>query len=192
MEWGILPGTEAPAIATDFGKIGGAICFDMKYVEVGQRLADSGVRLVTFCSMFIAGQRLWHWARDFGFYVVSSCPARSYIVDMAGARCLAETGYEIAEVASGTVPPLASAVINMDREFFHLDYNIPRFKACVEKYGAGVEWEICRPEAHFTLASTMPDRTIEDLIKEFEFETWRAYLARARQMRADVLAGAGL
>jgi len=189
MEWGIRPGTEAPAFDTDFGKVGAAICFDLKYVEVGQRLAANGARLVVFASMFIGGQRLLHWARDFGFYILSSCTARSYIVDMSGNRFLADTGQNISEVASRTVPPIASAVINMDRELFHLDFNIPRLKACVEKYGAGVEWEICRPEAHFTLASTMQDKTIEDLIEEFEFETWRQYLARARQMRADVLAG---
>ena len=187
MEMGISPGLDAPAFDTDFGKVGAAICFDLKYVEVGQRLAANGARLVFFPSMFIGGQRLFHWARDFGFYMVSSCASRSYIVDMAGRRFLADTGSTIAEVASGVVPPVASAVINMDREFFHLDYNIPRLKACVEKHGAGVEWEICRPEAHFTLASNMPDVTIEDLIAEFEFETWREYLARARAMRADVL-----
>ncbi len=189
MEWGVIPGTDAQAFDTDFGKVGAAICFDMKFVEIGQRLAANGARLVVFASMFIAGQRLMHWARDFGFYVLSSCPARSYIVDMSGSRFLAQTGYEIAEVASGTVPPIASAVINMDREFFHLDYNIERLKKCVEKYGLGVEWEICRPEAHFTLASNMEDRTIEDLIEEFEFETWRQYLARARKYREDVLSG---
>lgn len=188
MEMGIVPGTEAPAFDTDFGKIGAAICFDLKFVEVGQRLAAGGARLVAFASMFIGGQRLLHWARDFGFYVVSSCTAHSYIADMSGSRFLAETGTVIAEVANGVVPPVASAVINMDREFFHLDYNIPRLKACVEKYGPGVEWEICRPEAHFTLASVMPDRTIEDLIDEFELETWREYLARARGVRADMLA----
>lgn len=189
MEWGIRPGTDAPAFDTDFGKVGAAICFDLKFVEVGQRLAENGARLVVFASMFIGGQRLLHWARDFGFYILSSCTARSYIVDMSGNRLLADTGQNVAEVASRTVPPIASAVVNMDREFFHLDFNIPRLKACVEKYGPGVEWEICRPEAHFTLASTMKDKTIEDLIEEFELETWRQYLARARKMRADVLKG---
>jgi beta-ureidopropionase len=188
MEWGVLPGDDAPAFDTDFGKVGMAICFDLKFVEVGQRLAANGARLVVFSSMFVGGERLMHWARDFGFYILSSCTRRSYVVDMAGTRFLAETGFQIDEVASGVVPPIASAVINMDREFFHLDYNQERLKECVQKYGPGVEWEICRPEAHFTLASNMAHRTIEDLIEEFELETWRAYLARARECRADTLA----
>jgi hypothetical protein len=192
MQRGTTPGTDAPAFDTDFGKVGAAICFDLKFVEVGQTLAANGARLVVFASMFEGGQRIVHWARDFGFYIVSSCGSRSYIADMSGNRFLAETGHAIQEVSAGTVPPIASAVINMDRELFHLDYNIPRLKACVEKYGMGVEWEICRPEAHFTLASNMPDKTIEDLIEEFELETWRDYLARARRCRADALAGRNL
>ena len=187
MEWGVLPGDDAPAFETDFGKVGMAICFDLKFVEVGQRLAANGARLVVFASMFVGGERLMHWARDFGFYILSSCTRRSYVVDMAGSRFLAETGFQIDEVASGMVPPIASAVINMDREFLHLDGNQERLKECVAKYGAGVEWEICRPEAHFTLASNMEDRTIEDLIAEFEFELYRDYFARARKYRTDTL-----
>ena len=189
MEHGIIPGTDAEAFDTDFGKVGAAICFDMKFVEVGQRLAENGARLVVFASMFIAGRRLLHWARDFGFYIVSCCPARSYVVDMAG-RFLCETGSEINQVSAKLLPPIASTVINMDREFFHLDYNQNKFPDIMKKYGPGVEIEVHYPEAHFTLASTMEDVTVEDIIREFELLTWRAYLKKARKLREDTLAGA--
>ncbi|MFO7946902.1 MAG: carbon-nitrogen hydrolase family protein [Armatimonadota bacterium] len=185
---GIEPGTDAEVFDTDFGKVGAAICFDIKFVEVGQRLAANGARLVCFGSAFVAGQRLLHWARDFGFYIASSCIRRSYIVDMGGDRFLAETGYQIDEVRNGVVPPMCTAVVNMDREFFHLDENQPRLKECINKYGTGVEWEIYRPEAHFTLASNMPDVTIEEIIEEFGFETWREYLARSRDVRKQKVA----
>lgn len=184
----IEPGTDAEVFETDFGPVGAAICFDIKFVEVGQHLAANGARLVCFGSAFVAGQRLMHWARDFGFYIASSCIRRSYIVDMAGGRFLAETGYQIDEVRTGVVPPMCTAVVNMDREFFHLDENQPRLKECIKKYGTGVEWEIYRPEAHFTLASNMDDVSIEDIIEEFEFETWRDYLARSRKVREEQVA----
>ena len=186
IEMGITPGSDAPAFDTDFGKVGCAICFDLKFWEVGQTLARNGARLVVFASMFIGGQRLEHWARDFGFYLLSSCPARSYIVDMSG-RTLAETGREINQVASGLVPPIASAVINMDREFFHLDGNQNKFPEILKKHGPGVEIVIDYPEAHFTLASNMDDVTVEHIIAEFELETWRDYLDRARGVRATAL-----
>jgi predicted amidohydrolase len=186
MEHGIVPGVDAEVFQTDLGPVGAAICFDMKFVEVGQRLAANGARLVFFPSMFIAGDRLLHWARDFGFYLVSSCPARSYIVDMAG-RFLAETGGEINQVSAGLVPPIASAVINMDRCLFHLDGNQNELPDILKKYGPGVELEIHYPEAHFTMASAMKDVTVQDIIDEFDLEPWCDYLNRARKVRDQML-----
>ncbi len=191
MEMGIIPGTDAPAFDLDFGKVGAAICFDLKYFEVGQRLADNGARLVIFASMFIGGDRILHWARDFGFYVMSSCPARSYMADMSG-RFLGETGSEINQVRSGLVPPIYTTEINMDRMLYHLDGNQDRFQEILKKYGPGVEIEIHYPEAHFTMASLMDDVCIEDINAEFELEPWNQYLARARSERARYLKQAGV
>jgi hypothetical protein len=104
-------------------------------------------------------------------------------------RYLAETGREINQVAAGLVPPIASAVINMDREFLHLDGNQNKFPDILRKYGPGVEIVIDYPEAHFTLASNMADKTVEDLIAEFGLEPWLDYLDRARGVRTKALAG---
>jgi len=191
MEAGIVPGTDAPAWDTDFGKLGAAICFDLKFVEVGQRLAANEARVVCFVSAFIGGDRILHWCRDFGFYVVSSCSARSYIADMAG-RFLASSGWEDNQVRAGLLPPILSTVINTDRMLFHLDYNQNKFQEILKKYGPGVEIENHYPEAHFTLASLRDDVTVEDLVAEFELETWTQYLARARRERDKYLRQAGI
>jgi hypothetical protein len=190
MEIGIVPGVDAEAFDTDFGKIGAAICFDLKFIEVGEHLAANGARLVCFCSAFIGGDRMLHWARDFGFYVLSSCSARSYLADMSG-RFLGTTGWEDNQVRSGVLPPIYSAVINMDRMLLHLDYNQSKFQDMFRKYGAGIEIENHYPEAHFTLASLMDDVTVDDLVKEFELEPWTAYLNRARRERDRYLKLAG-
>lgn len=190
MEDGCIPGTESPAFDLDFGRVGAAICFDLKYVEVAQALARNRPRLCVFSSMFIGGARIQHWARELGIYMISSVPARSYIVDMAG-RVLAETGTEINPVGAGLVPPIASVVVNMDRNCFHLDYNQAKLPAILERYGPGVELEICYPEAHFTLASLMPDVTVEQITAEFELEPWLDYLDRSRAVRARMLGGGG-
>jgi predicted amidohydrolase len=188
MEKGTRPGVDAYGFDLDFGRVGAAICFDMKFIEVGQSLAAKRCRLCVFSSMFIAGQRLQHWARDFGIYVISSVPARSYVVDMSG-RILTETGQEINQVRAGYVLPIASAVINMDRMLFHLDYNQTKFADMQAKYGPGIEIEVHYPEAHCTIASNLPDVTIEDLIAEYELEPWLDYLDRARGVRRNVLSG---
>lgn len=186
MEIGVIPGVDVPAFDTDFGKVGAAICFDLKFIEVGQRLAAHGARLVCFVSAFIGGERLTHWARDFGFYMLSSCSARSYLVDMSG-RMLGSTGWEDNQVRAGLLPPIYSTVINMDRMLFHLDYNQDKFRDMLKKYGAGLEIENHYPEAHFTLASLLDDVTVEDLIKEYNLEPWTAYLNRARSERVKSL-----
>ena len=190
MEHGIVPGTDAEVFPTDLGPVGMAICFDLKFVEVGQRLAANGARLVVFASMFIGGLRLEHWARDFGCYLVSSCPARSYIMDMSG-RFLAETGREIDQVRAELLPPIAGTTINMDRMLFHLDTNQNRFPDLLRKYDGGVEIEVHYPEATFTLASLMDEATVEDLVREFELEPYCDYLNRARGVRREMLERAG-
>ncbi|HJN16059.1 MAG TPA: carbon-nitrogen hydrolase family protein, partial [Armatimonadota bacterium] len=58
IEEGIVPGSDAPAFDTDFGKVGCAICFDLKFPEVGQLLAKNGAQLVVYATMFIGGERL--------------------------------------------------------------------------------------------------------------------------------------
>lgn len=189
MEAGIIPGHDVPTFETDFGKIGAAICFDLKFIEVGHQLAANDARLVCFCSAFIGGDRMLHWARDFGFYIISSCSARSYIVDMAG-RYLGTTGWEDNQVRSGYLPPILSTVINTDRMLFHLDGNQNKFQDMFKKYGAGIEIENHYPEAHCTIASVMDDVTIEDIVAEFELEPWTAYLNRARREREKYLAAA--
>lgn len=191
MELGIIPGTDAPAFDLDIGRVGAAICFDLKFIEVGQLLAANRARLVVFASAFIGGERMLHWARDFGFYILSSCSAHSYLVDMAG-RFLGETGTEINQVRSGLLPPIFSAVVNIDRMLYHLDYNQNKFPEILKKYGSGVEIEVHYPEAHFTMASLMDEVSIEDINAEFELEPWGDYLARARREREHYLRQAGV
>lgn len=186
MEEGIVPGVEGYGFDLDFGRVGAAICFDLKFLEVGLSLAGNRCRMCVFSSMFIGGVRLQQWARDFGMYMVSSVPARSYIVDMSG-RVLAQTGVEDNQVRAGLLPPIASAVINMDRCQFHLDGNQNKFPDIIRKYGPGIEIENYHPEAHFTLASNMEDVTVEDITREFELEPWLDYLDRARGVRAQAL-----
>jgi len=189
MAGGVVPGTEAPAFDTDFGKVGAAICFDIHFDEVGRMLTESGARLVCFVTQTMGGERLLHWARDYGFYIVSSYPDRSYVVDMAG-RFLGDTGWEINQVRAGLVPPIYSTVLNLDRMLFHLADNQDKFPAILAKYGPGVEIEIHYPEAHCTIASVMDDVTVEDLVAEFELEPWVDYLNRCRGLRGDCLSKA--
>ncbi len=166
LDRGITPGSDAPAFEADFGRVGFAICFDMNYPEVGQRLHENGARCVCWPSMYGAGRQLEWWAMEFGFYVVSSWRGQiNSIIDMTGAP-LARTGYQY---------PIASADVNFDRESFHHNRNMKQWDAIRDGYEAGVALNITHPEGKFTLASEMDDVTIEDIVEEFGLETWREY-----------------
>jgi beta-ureidopropionase len=191
LEMGVLPGTEVPVFTTDFGRIGAAICFDLNCTEVGQKLADNGARLVVWPSQYTGGERLRHWPRDYGFYLIACDVARSTIVDMAGSF-LAWTGQEDDQVRWGHLPAVVSQVINMDRVLFHLAFNQDKFPEMLRKYPAGLEIENHYPEAHCTIASLLDDVTMEDIIAEFALEPWVDYIARCRQFRKDFLAERGI
>lgn len=166
LEHGITPGDDAPAFETDLGRVGMAICFDMNFPEVAQRLHENGARVACWPSMYQAGAQLRFWAQEFGFYLLSSWGGHvNEIIDMNG-RSLATTGYQY---------PIASADVNLDCESFHQDKNREKWDAIRERYGAGVSLHIIHPEGKFTLASEMDDVTVEDIIEEFELETWREY-----------------
>lgn len=191
MDMGVLPGVETPTFDTDFGKLGAAVCFDLNYTEIGQRLADNGARVVVWPSQFWGGECLRHWVRDYGFYLIGCDSARSVIVDMGGSF-LGWTGDEDNQVRWGHLPPLVSRVINTDRVLFHLAFNQDKFPAMLAKYGAGLEIESHYPEAHCTVASLLPDVSMEQIIAEFELEPWVDYIGRCRQARREALAGLGL
>ncbi len=166
LEAGVTPGSDAPAFAADFGRVGMAICFDMNFPEVGQRLLENGAQVVCWPSMYDAGRQLEFWAQEFGFYLVSSWGGHiNAIIDMTGVP-MVKTGYQY---------PIASADVNLDRECFHQDKNREQWDAIREKYGAGVTLNITHPEGKFTLASEMDEVTIEDIAAEFGLETWRDY-----------------
>ena len=188
IEKGIIPGTEAPAFDTDCGRVGMCICFDLKFPEVGMMLARSKARIVCFSSMFCGGTRQEAWARDHGFFLVTSHGTQSSIVDPCGRR-LAWTGFEEPKVASGDLLPFAIADINSDCKTYHLDYNQDKLGAIQKRYGLGVRFHIMRREATFVLESVMDDVRVEEVEREFELEDLWAYYDRARGVKRECLGG---
>ena len=186
MERGTLPGTQANSYATDCGRVGMCICFDLKFPEVAMMLARSGARMVFFPSMFNGGMRHEAWARDYGVFLIVSQSQESSITDMCGHR-LAWQGYSEPLVEQGKLPPFAFAEINADTKAYHLDFNQNKLGDIHITYGAGVRIHIMRPEATFVLESLMEDISVEDIEAEFELEDLWTYYDRSRAMRGEHL-----
>lgn len=186
LQAGVQPGWEVPVAECDGVRVGAAVCFDLNFADVAQRLEAGRARLVFWPSMYWGGRLLHHWALRYGFYIAASYGSESSITDMSG-RFLAQRGYDSIQVRSGHVPPWAVAEVNLDREVYHIDTNQEQYQAIHQKYGADVELDVFDPEGYFLLASRLPDKTVEDLAQEFGLETLRDYLARSVALREQYL-----
>lgn len=58
---GIEAGTEAVVVQTDFGRLGLAVCYDLRFPELFRKLLDAGAEFVAVPSAFTAHTGRAHW-----------------------------------------------------------------------------------------------------------------------------------
>jgi len=173
IEGGIVPGEEACVFATEIGRVGIAICFDLNFREVMTRLAANGAEIIFFCSMYRGGMQLRYWAWELGVYVASAVLTElGQIIDLTG-NVLAESTYEA----------LIARRINLNRRLLHMDYNWEKMDKILEKYGGDITFDYVTREACFAIGSERPGLSIEAVIDEFGLERRADYFARARARR---------
>lgn len=178
IEKGVVPGTEATVLETDFGKVGFAICYDLNFRDVMEGAAANGAELMFFSSMYRGGLQLSLWAFDFGVHLVSSTPGEN-------SRIVSPLGRVLAE--SFVHSRIITKTLNLDCAVLHIDYNNAQFEALRKKYGKRIEMEVISPEAVLLLTSHHRNKTVDDLIDEFGLETRAAYFDRANRARRRAL-----
>jgi predicted amidohydrolase len=183
---GISPGTEVPVWQTDFGRVGAATCFDIKFPEIGLALSRGKANIVFWPSMFVGGLRLNSWSRDYGFHMVACYTGGCTIVASSGRDVFGKEQAQPFPPGQGLLAS-AFAELNTDCKTYHLDYNQHKLSAIKDKYGEGVDICYCRDEATFVLSSKMDDYSIGDIEQEFELEDLRDYLDKAMADRQDRL-----
>jgi predicted amidohydrolase len=178
MEDGVLPGRAAVVFDTDFGRIGALICFDLNFPELLAEYKQRGAKLLCFLSAFRGGRLIPAAAMRNQCFIASAVPDENgVIVDPLG-RTLAE---------SSQYGRIIFAQVNLDSQVVHIDYNADRVRRMKEKYGPTVTVDTASPEAVFFLSSLHPEKSIQDMIREFEIETLNSYLDRAREVRRNHL-----
>lgn len=174
MEGGVIPGRDAVIFDTDFGRIGALICFDLNFNELLDDYKKQGAELLCFLSNYRGGSRVPAIAMRNRCFIASSVPAENgVIVDPLG-RTLAE---------SSQYGRIIFSRINLDSQLIHIDFNVDRVRLMKEKYGPAVTVEVASPEAYYFISSLHPDKSIDDMIEEFEVETLDKYLDRSRSER---------
>lgn len=180
---GILYGTEAPIIETDFGRVGGMICFDIHFDELREKYMRSRPEVLVFSSNHHGGLLQPYWAYSCQSYFVGAIP-----VDHGCGAILNPVGKVLAE-STYRSPYLAVADIELDYRVLHWDENWPKLLEAQRKYGPDLH--ICEPDAHLGLLmiTCSGDRIcVEDIMREYELETWDSYYARCVRSR-DIAIG---
>ncbi len=167
-------GFEAPVHQADFGRVGMAICFDVNFAEVWQRLADQDAELVIWPSAYSAGTTLQAHALMHHFYIVTATGARDCLVyDITGEELL----YAKSEGIN-----ISRITLDLDRGIYHLDFHREKLDRLLRERGDDVELEkFLEREAWFVLRAKRPGVSARALAREYGLEELRAYIRRSRR-----------
>jgi hypothetical protein len=139
-----------------------------------------GAEIVFWSSAYDGGFPLQTRAWDHHYYVVSSVrTSYSRIIDITG-EVLMQTGQRI---------PVVGMQIDLEKKFFHTDFNASQIPAIKDKYGRDVIIQVYHEEGGMTVESNRPGLTVEDLMAEFDLELVPDYIAR--HDRAEIFTRAG-
>ncbi len=170
----VTPGEAVPVYETDFGRIGMAICFDVNFPEVWQRLADQGADLVVWPSAYSAGTSLQAHALNHHFYVVSctyTCDCQVY--DITGERILDESSSDL---------NVSRITLDLDRGIYHENFNSDRLPHLLDEHGEDICVEKTLPrEQWFVLKAKRPGVSTRALARQYGLEELRDYIARSRR-----------
>lgn len=167
---GILCGRDAPLIECDFGKVGCAICFDLNFDEIRQKYAQSRPDLLVFSSMYHGGLMQSYWAYSCRAHMVTAVAGPpSAILSPVGTVLASTTNYF----------DFVTARVNLDCKVAHLDFNWEKLAAMKAKFGPKVSVYDPGYLGAVLIASESDERSIDDLVAEFEIELLDDYWVRS-------------
>jgi len=172
----VQPGQAVAVISTDFGRLGLAICFDVNWAPLWQRLSDLGAELVIWPSAYSAGRTLQARAIDYSYYVMSATWEPDCLVfDIDGEQLAHDKSN------SGDFN-ITRFTFDLDRCIFHQDLNRPaKLDRLLKERGEDVTEEKWLPmEGCFVLKARRPGMSARLLAKQFGLEERRPYLNRSR------------
>lgn len=170
----VTPGREVVVHQADFGRVGFAVCFDVNFPAVWQRLADRGAELVVWPSAYSAGTSLQAHALNHHFYIVTStwtCDCLVY--DITGEEMLYQKSADL---------NVTRITLDLDRCIFHQNFNIEKRDRLLREHADEVEQEKwLEREQWFVLRAKRPGVSARALAKEYGLEELRDYLTRSRR-----------
>jgi predicted amidohydrolase len=166
-------GEDTLVVETDFGRVGVAICFDVNFPAVWQRMADQGAELVIWPSAYSAGTMLQAYSLIHHFTIVSTTQTGDcQVYDITGERILDERSVDIT---------VSRAMLDLDRGIYHENFNLAKRDQLLSEHGNDValEQSLSR-EQWFVLKAKRPGISARSLAKCYGLEELRDYIMRSR------------
>jgi predicted amidohydrolase len=173
----VRPGEQVQVYQADFGRVGFAICFDVNWSAIWERLSNQGAELVIWPSAYSAGRTLQARAISYNYYIVSSTWIPDCLVyDIDGEELVHD------EHNRGNGVNVTRVTLDFDRCIFHQDLNVPakRDRLLKERGDDVIQEKWLRREGWFVLKAKRPGVSARELAREYGLEELRPYLNRSR------------
>ena len=169
-------GREPAVFDTDFGKIGIAICFDVNFPRVWQKMADLGARMVVWPSAYSAGASLQAHALNHNYYIITSTLDWDCAVfDITGREVLYNKSMDRENIL------ISSAILDFDRCIFHNNFNEKASRLLAEHPHEIIQETYLYRESWFVLKSVNENISARALAGEYGLEELPAYKKRSRE-----------
>ena len=173
----VRPGEGVSVYQTDFGRVGFAICFDVNWAPLWERLANQGTELVVWPSAYSAGRSLQAQAISYNYYIVSATWVPDCLVyDIDGELLVHD------ENNGGNGTNVTRITLDLDRCIFHQDLNLPgkRDKLLKEHSEEVLQEKWLPMEGWFVLKAKRPGISARELARGYGLEELRHYINRSR------------
>ncbi|MGO8792645.1 MAG: carbon-nitrogen hydrolase family protein [Terriglobia bacterium] len=173
----VLPGEDVTVHQADFGRIGMAICFDVNWASLWERMANQGAELVIWPSAYSAGRSLQAQAICNNYYIVSATWVPDCrVFDIDGEQLVHDQNNQ------GNGVNITRVTLDLDRCIFHQDLNVPEKRdKLLKDRGDDVAQEKWMPmEGWFVLKAKRPGVSARELAREYGMEELGHYINRSR------------
>ena len=160
-----------PVFKCDFGTVCPIVCFDLNFDEVRRRVKEKNPDIVTFHSAFHGGFMQEFFAYDTRSFLVSS------LLNHKPSKILSPLG--VVRATTTNYINYVTATINLDYAVCHIDYNMAKFMAAKNKYKDKLQIEDPGYVGAVLLSYEGDDKTVMDVIREFEIELLDDYVERS-------------
>ncbi len=177
---GEVPGDGPVVVDTDFGRLGFITCFDLNFTDFAEEYRPLRPDILCFCSYYDGNYMRRYWASRVEAHVIASTVGSGLpksVVGPSGEEFLFEPAK-----ARRTV----TLRVNTNFRVIHYDHNHEKLAAARAKYGHRLFVTDPTRAGTFTLFSRDPKLPVDDVVKEFEMETWREYHDRTLRLKAAV------